>query len=243
MTKSEFSRKTTKIRQYPHHLKYTLFANEKIKSLREKEFIFVFYTFDEIKEKGNKLFKRGKFKEALENYMEAYSLLKWIEFKDRNKNNYFYSKLIREEIPILDDDIVEKNSRDLNFNIEEDSYRFCIVNILLCMSYCYIELRHYSSAIDCLNECVSYCEDHDNYPDVYLRRSQARTYNKYSDDAQLALALADMQKAISLSAKGGNRIYNEHYNILMKLIQTRKTVEKDKIKSKKTNNCLNSITN
>ena len=228
-TKSEFSKLTTKIRQYPHHLKYTLFANEKIKALREKEFIFVFYTFDEIKEKGNKLYKRGKFRDALEAYMEAYSLLKWIEFKDKSKNNY--SKLIREEIPILDDDIVEKNSCDLNLNLDEDSYRFCIVNILLCMSYCYIELRHYSSAIDCLNECVNYCEDNEKHPDAYLRRSQARMYNKFSDDAQLVLALADIQKAINLSVKWEDKIYNDHYNILMKLIQTRKTIEKERIKS------------
>lgn len=213
-------------------MKYTLFANDKIKALREKEFIFVFYTFDEIKEKGNKLYKRGKFRDALETYMEAYSLLKWIEFKDKSKNNYFYSKLIREEIPILDDDIVEKNSYDLNLNLDEDSYRFCIVNILLCMSYCYIELRHYSSAIDCLNDCVSYCEDNEKDPDAYLRRSQARMYNKFSDDAQLVLALADIQKAISLSVKSENKIYNDHYNILMKLIQTRKTIEKERIKSK-----------
>lgn len=163
--------------------------------------------------------------------MEAYSLIKWIEFKEKNQNNFFYSHLIREEIPILDDDIIEKNSRNLNINIDDDSYRFCIVNILLCMSYCYIELRHYSSAIDCLNECISYSEDNDNYPDVYLRRSQARMYNKRSDDSQLVLALADIQKAISLSING-NKLYNEHYRILMKLIQARKHIEKEKIKSK-----------
>jgi len=198
--------------------------------LREKDFIFLFYTFDEIKEKSNKLYKRGKFREALEGYMEAYSLLKWIEFKDRNKNINFYSKLIREEIPILDDDIVEKNPKELNMDIEEESYRFCLANILLCISNCYIELRHFSSAIDCLNECISSCEDIENYLDVFFRRSQARTYNKYSDDAQLVLALADIQRAISLSMIR-NRMYDEHYSILVKLIEQRKTVEKEKIKS------------
>jgi tetratricopeptide (TPR) repeat protein len=225
MTKTEFFEKTRKIRHYPHYLKYTLFSNEKTKLLRRREFSFVSYTFEELKQKGNRLYKKGKFREALENYMEAYSLLKWIEFKDKSKYNL--SKLLREKIPIIDEDIVEE---DCNYsNSLDDEFRFSLINILLCISYCYMELRHFSSAIDCLNECVNLSDD--NRPDVYLRRSQARSYNKFSDENYLVIALADIQKALSLSGENDEKIYDEHYKIIMNLIKNKKALEKERIKS------------
>lgn len=229
MAKNEFAEKTKKIREMPYHLKCTLFASEEIKELRQKEFAFVYYYFDEMKEKGNKLYKRGKFREAMQSYIDAYSLLKWIEFKDPNNKNY--SKILRDKMPILDEDIMEAKCTQLNGMtnaIEEDSYRFCIVNLLLSISYVYMELRHYSSAIACLNECLTYAED--GIPDIYFRRSQTRTYNNFSDLEQLLVALADIQRAMSLS---NSKIYYEHYELLTNLIEGRKRSEKERLTRKK----------
>jgi hypothetical protein len=41
---------------------------KKLNKVREKEFPMVFFIYDDIKIKGNKLFKKGKYKEALEYY-------------------------------------------------------------------------------------------------------------------------------------------------------------------------------
>lgn len=51
-------------------MKYTLFSNndENLKKVREKEFPVVFFVYDDIKDKGNKLFKKKKFREALKHY-------------------------------------------------------------------------------------------------------------------------------------------------------------------------------
>lgn len=92
------------------------------------------------------------------------------------------------------------------------------------MSYAYLELRHYSSALDCANECISYADD--NFPDVYFRRSQVRTFNKFSDQEQLLLALADVQKALSINK---NKLYLQHLNLLNNLIEVRKNEQKEKI--------------
>ena len=227
MSKSDFMKKTAKIREYPYHLKYSLFASEDIKTLRQKEFAFLYFHFDELKEKGNKMYKRGKFREAIDFYISAYSLLKWIEFKDpQNKN---YTKLLREQTPIIDEDIVEGKCSKLNWMtnaIEEDSYRYCLITVLLSLSYAYIELRHYSSAIHCLNECAAY---DDSVPDVYFRRSQARVFDKYSDVSSLIMALADIQRAMSLF---NCRIFFEQFEMVNNLIHRKKIVEQEKLKCK-----------
>ena len=228
MSKSEFNEKTLKIRSYPYHLKYTLFSSDEIKKLRQKEFAFLYFHFDEYRSKGNKMYKRANFREAVNFYIMAYSLLKWIEFKDSQNKNY--TNLLREQTPILDDDIILGKCAKLNGMtnaIEEDSYRFCLINLLMSMSYAYMEIRHYRSAIDCLNECVSY---DDSVADVFFRRSQARMYDNFSDISELYVALADVQRAKTL---GNCEVYNRHCAMLVNLIKNKKLQEKEKIKSKK----------
>jgi hypothetical protein len=226
MSKAEFMNKTEKIRKLPYHLKYTLFSTEEIKKLRQKEFAFIYFHFDEMKEKGNKMYKRGKFREAIDFYIAAYSLLKWIEFKDPHNKNF--TKLLREQTPILDEDIKEGKCSKLNWMtnaLEEDSYRFCMINLLLSLSYAYMELRHYSSAIHCLDECLTY---DDSVPDVYFRRAQTRIYNKFSDLNSLIVALADIQRAMSLN---NCRFFFEHNDIVNNLIHRKKNLEIEKLKS------------
>jgi tetratricopeptide (TPR) repeat protein len=73
-----------------------------------------------------------------------------------------------------------------------------------------MELRHYSEAIDCLDEALAIAED--KLPDLYFRRSQARTYNKFSDNEELEKAMQDIDKAIELKDEP---LYKEHKDILL----------------------------
>lgn len=194
-------------------MKYTLFhTDEKIKKIRTKEFPLVFFVYDEVKDKGSKLFKKKKYREAIEYYIYAYSMLKWIEFKDAKKGENFLT--VPSLDPILDADIKECKCFLDDVAVEEDSYKASIVFLLMCLGAAYMELRHYSEAIECLNECLTIAGD--KVPDLYFRRSQARTYNKYSNESELKLAKEDIDKAISLKKE---QIYIEHKDKLIKIME------------------------
>ena len=197
--------KTQKIRSLPRHLKYTIFYQHQ-KELREVhkfEFPKVFFIFDEIKQKGIRYYNRRKYRESLEYLNYAYALMKWIEFKDVNRQENFLKKPSLDGI--LDEDINIKSCYMDAPEGQEESFKSCVVYILLLMAYCFIELRHYSSAIGCLNECEEIAGD--LVPDVFLRRAQARMYNKNSGNEEILKAQNDIEKAIKLG---------EQYNIDIK---------------------------
>jgi SOS response regulatory protein OraA/RecX len=132
----------------------------------------------------------------------------------------------------LDDDIIECKCSKIDEEEEDSDYPLCI-SLLLCLSYAYMELRHYHSAIDCLNECSTYSDD-DNNCDIYFRKSQARMYNKKSTREELNLALIDAQKTLNIYNKNdkNSQIYTEHYQILKKFIEDKTNFEQERIKSK-----------
>jgi len=130
--------------------------------------------------------------------------------------------------PILDEDIAEHRLQNNELTFGRDCYNASLTFILLNLSYANIELRHYSDAVDCLNECEILAED--KVPDVYFRRSQARTYNKYSNDYELELAMKDIIKARQLDKE--NVIYDEHYKKLVDLIDMNRDKKLQRIKSK-----------
>ena len=207
-------------------MKYSLFHNdEKINKIRTKEFPLVFFVYDEVKEKGNKLFKKRKYRESIDYYIYAYSMLKWIEFIDTKKKAEFLS--IPSLDPVLDVDIKECKAFLDDVAVEEDSYNACVVFLLMCLSNSYMELRHYSEAIDCLDECISIAGD--KISDLYFRRSQVRTDNKCSNDEDLRIANSDIEKAISLKKE---KIYFEHKEKLTKIIEDKKSSSLEKIESK-----------
>ena len=89
-----------------------------------------------------------------------------------------------------------------------------------------MELRHFSDALDCLNEALEIAED--KLPDLYFRRSQVRTYNAYSDEEEYEKAMADIEKAISLKNEA---LYLEHKKILEEIISKKFSDEVDMTKS------------
>ena len=92
------------------------------------------------------------------------------------------------------------------------------------MSYAFIELRHFQEAIDCLDECISYCGD--KVPNAYFRRCQARVCNKRCDDQELLLALADIHKAKSLQK---DDIYENLYDKLLWVFEEKRRIEVEKL--------------
>lgn len=129
--------------------------------------------------------------------------------------------------PILDEDIEEKHVYLDDVQVEEDSYKACVVYLLMNLASAYMELRHYSDAIDCFDECLVYAED--KVPDVFFRRSQARTYNKNSSDEDLNLAREDIERAIGLKDE---KIYHEHKEKLVAILNERERIEYEKTESK-----------
>ena len=215
LSEEEFFLKTEKLRRIPRHKKYTLFnqRDEKLQKIHEKEFPVVFFAYDDIKEKGNRFFKRGKFREAVQHYSYAYGLLRWVEFKDKKRGKDIVAKPSLE--PILDDDIEEKIVYLDDVKVEEDSYQACVVYLLKNLGYAYMELRHFSEAVDCFDEALEIAGD--RLPDLYFRRSQARVYNKYSKQEDYELAKADILKAIEL--KKDEIIFKEHLDIINKIVE------------------------
>ena len=199
LEENDWKEKTEKIRNLPRHLKYTLFYQDQpeLENIHKLEFPKVFFMFDELKQKGIRYYNRRKFREALEYFNYAYGLMKWVEFKDKERQKNFIKKPSMNAI--LDDDIEIKSCYMDEPKAEEESYKSCVVYILLVMAYCFIELRHYSSAINCLNECEK--EAGDLVPDVFLRRAQAVICKKNISKIELEKAEKDLEKSIQLAEK------------------------------------------
>ena len=197
LTDEQWIEKTKKIRSLPRHLKYTLFYQHQfeLQEVHKYEFPKVFFIYDEIRQKGIRYYNRKKYRETLEYLNYAYGLMKWIEFKDKKRQENFLKKPSLEGI--LDDDINIKSCYMDSPEGQEESFKSCVVYTLQIMAYCFIELRHYTSAISCLDECESIAGD--LVPDVFLRRAQARMYNKNSNESEILKAQSDLEKAIKLA--------------------------------------------
>ena len=208
LEENDWKEKTEKIRNLPRHLKYTLFYQDQpeLENIHKLEFPKVFFMFDELKQKGIRYYNRRKFREALEYFNYAYGLMKWVEFKDKERQKNFIKKPSMNAI--LDEDIEIKSCYMDEPKAEEESYKSCVVYILLVMAYCFIELRHYSSAINCLNECEK--EAGDLVPDVFLRRAQALICKKNISKIELEKAEKDLEKSIQLAEKFNIELKKEY---------------------------------
>ena len=208
LEENDWKEKTEKIRNLPRHLKYTLFYQDQpeLENIHKLEFPKVFFMFDELKQKGIRYYNRRKFREALEYFNYAYGLMKWVEFKDKERQKNFIKKPSMNAI--LDEDIEIKSCYMDEPKAEEESYKSCVVYILLVMAYCFIELRHYSSAINCLNECEK--EAGDLVPDVFLRRAQALICKKNISKIELENAEKDLEKSIQLAEKFNIELKKEY---------------------------------
>ena len=118
------------------------------------------------------------------------------------------------------------NNPTRNYIIEVESYNLAVVSLLKSLAYAYIELRHFTEAIECIDEGLEYNNEN---PDLYFRRAQALLYNKKSNNNNLELAFIDIQKAIQFKTSKNSMIYEEHMEIIQKRIEIKKKKELFKI--------------
>ena len=122
----------------PKHLRNTLMIqNDKIVSIREKEYSVIFLTCEEIKQKAHELYKEKQYEKALGVYNIIYGILKWLSFKDKEKGENFRKKFdFSKESGIIDDDIeLRRINTDPNYSYEEGSYKTYVINILKGLLY------------------------------------------------------------------------------------------------------------
>jgi hypothetical protein len=227
MIENDFINKTKKIREMPRHLKFTLFHynDEKIKKIRKKDFTTVYFIYEEIKEKAMNFYLEEDYRQCITYLNFAYSCFKWLEFKEEERNLNFCNKNYKLEV-ILDEDIIEKRMKtDTSIEFEEKTYKGCLILILKFMSFAYMHLRSFEEAIKCIDEAISYSSD--KVAELYLRRSQARLYNRFSSLDILYLALSDAQHAIDIDAEEVR--FKIHMETLNTYVEEKKIREKEKV--------------
>ncbi len=167
--------------------------------------------------------------------------MKWIEFKDPQRDSKCQKSTNLD--PILDLQVTHGSNPTRNNVIEQESFNLNIVSLLLNLAYAYIELRYYTEAIECLDECLEYNNEN---PDIFFRRSQALTYNKNSNNKNLEQAMADIQKGILYKTSSSNNsffiyFYEEHMQKLKVRIEDKEQKELNKVEgnNRKLINLLN----
>jgi tetratricopeptide (TPR) repeat protein len=106
--------------QLPIYLQHTLFFNgEDYKKVRSMECCSRFMAYDQLREKGNKFYSKGKYYEALDFYERAMSLFRWLEyFELANESTLSSQNHLNHEQSF--DDISENESR-VNIPLETDT--------------------------------------------------------------------------------------------------------------------------
>ena len=102
--------KSKKIRNIPKFIRNTLFLNDdSIKRVRKMNFNQSFIIGEQLKESTEKIYKEGNYYEALQQYNLIYSLFRWLEFKDKSKEETLMKDVTKiSDMPIIDDDIILK---------------------------------------------------------------------------------------------------------------------------------------
>ena len=208
------------LRKMPKHLRNTIFIkNKRIEEIRKKEFPIIFLICEEMKEKAYKLYESKKFNEALNIFNIMYSLFKWVVIKDPKKEEEFLYKYdFQKENNLLDEEIeIRRLNTNKNNSYEESGFKSYLINILKGMCYCYMNMRHYSEAVKCMDEAMSYVLM--SRGEVLFRRAQAIMYNKFSKLKELNQAQVDL-----LQAKMFRKIdlINEHIKDIEDLINEKK---------------------
>ena len=238
----EGMQKSKLLRNMPRHLRNTIFIkNEKLEQIRKKEFPIIFLICEEMKEKAFKLYEEKKYNEALNLYNVMYSLFKWVVIKDPKKREAFLNNFdFKEENNLYDTDIeIRRINTNKDNNYEESGFKNYIINILKGICYCYMSMRHYSEAVKCMDEAMSYVLV--SRGEVLFRRAQAIMYNKFSELKDLNQAHADLTQAKMFKRI---ELINEHIKDIENLIKEKKYRKFGYVKSlfNQTNYAMNVIT-
>jgi tetratricopeptide (TPR) repeat protein len=224
----DFLEKSQKIKNMPRHVKHSLFLlkDEVMQKIRAKnDFTQTYFAFEDLRNKANKIFSKGNYRQAIAYFSYAYACFRWLEFKDPERNKI--SLLVADTLdPIFDDEIIEKRVKtDETVPFEEGTYRGTLTSITKSLAFCHMHLRNFTEALRCLEESLSYAEN--KVPELYFRRSQVRMYNKDSTIDDLNLALEDIYKAIEMNKE--EKRFDDHLKILKIYMQEKESSEKENI--------------
>ena len=188
---SEYLFKSKFIKNASKHAISSLFVSDKIIDLRKKPFSSIIFFVEDLKVNAYKSYRKKEYRIAILSYNEAYSLLKWLEFKCV----FTKESLLNGEytIPVVDEDIIQKSILFDQSTIEFDFYKQYLISILSSLSYCYMELRNFSEAQKCLLEALEISEN--KIPMLYFRLAQTRIYNRFSREEKWAKSLSDLNEA------------------------------------------------
>ena len=233
--------KSEVLRNLPRHLRNTIFINnKKIEEIRNKEFPVIFIICEEIKEKGFNLYESQKYTEALRVFNLIYSIFKWVNIKDPIKKEQFLNKYdFEKENSLLDTDIeIRRINTNKENEYEESGFKSYVINVLKCISYCHMKMRHYNEAVKCMDEAMSYVLM--SRGEVLFRRAQAVMYNKFSKLNELHQAHMDLTQAKMLKKI---EFIDDHLEDIEKLINEKSYRNIANIKSliKQTNYAYNII--
>lgn len=223
----EFAEATKWIKTLPRHLRHSLFLtkDEQLNKIhKQNDFTVVYFVFEELRQKANKFYRKAQFRPFIMNYYFAYACFKWLRFKDEERNKIGIINSLSLQA-IVDEDIeVKRCKTDQEISHEEATWRGALVTILKALSFSYMHLRHFSESIICLNEAIEVSNS--RTPELYLRRSQARMYNKSASLDELQIALDDIHRAKSIDPE--EKRFDDHLKILNDYIEEKKSNEEEK---------------
>ena len=212
--------KSKKLREYPSHLRNTLYIkDERILNVRQKEYTVAFLICEEIKEKAYKAYTSKDYKKAIAIYSIIYSILKWLNIKDPViKDNYLNHFDFSKDCGLKDDDIeVRLLPTDEKYSYEYESYKAYLINILKSLAYCYLHLNYYTESIKCIDEALPYANASKN--DLLFRKIQAIMHNKFSSLKKLEKIKEDLEEIVNKDKK---EIYSEYLEELTNLVNKKK---------------------
>ena len=102
----------TQFNQYPIYLKHTLFHNEEnMVKVRRMEISQRFFVYEQFREKGNKLFNKELYEDAIQCYELAASVFKWLELIDEDEEEF---KIYQQQRENKNHQNKNKNSENIN---------------------------------------------------------------------------------------------------------------------------------
>ena len=165
--------KSKKIRNIPKFIRNTLFLNDDtIKRVRKMNFSQSFIIGEQLKETTEKMYKEGNYYEALQQYNLIYSLFRWLEFKDKTKEETLMKDVTKiSDMPIIDDDVILKRCA---VNSPERRRKAKIIN----------EIKNNATIDDSISNYSDEEEDNKNVNDKHEKEEEDKEKSNISDNME-----------------------------------------------------------